>query len=115
MQFARQRDASKIGFAVLNCHLQRWGYVLNDGKYETSHLNQLGFKLVPRNAFNALLAKGCAEPGHQGGWSVDRSIDVASWDPAAMPTGLGRRRLYSTVAPGRSIALADRAGRGGCG
>ena len=29
-QFAKARDAGKAGFAVLNCHLQRWGYLLND-------------------------------------------------------------------------------------
>jgi leucyl/phenylalanyl-tRNA--protein transferase len=88
-QFSRQRDASKIGFAVLNCHLQRWGYVLNDGKFWTSHLSQLGFKLVPRDEFNALLAKGCAEPDRQGRWSVDPSLDVANWNPADPAYRLG--------------------------
>ncbi len=82
-QFSRQRDASKVGFATLNCHLQRWGYVLNDGKYLTGHLSQLGFTLVLRAAFNALLAKACREPGHDGRWSVDNRLDVAAWNPKA--------------------------------
>ncbi len=82
-QFGRQRDASKVGFATLNCHLQRWGYVLNDGKSLTGHLSQLGFTLVPRAAFNALLAKACREPGHDGRWSVDNRLDVAIWNPKA--------------------------------
>jgi leucyl/phenylalanyl-tRNA--protein transferase len=88
-QFTRQRDASKIGFAVLNCHLQRWGYLLNDGKHRTSYLNQLGFKLIPREEFNALLAKGCAEAGRQGRWAVDPSIDVAKWNPVDAAGQLG--------------------------
>jgi leucyl/phenylalanyl-tRNA--protein transferase len=89
-QFSRQRDASKIGFTVLNCHLQRWGYLLNDGKHWTGYLNQLGFKPIPRTAFNALLAKGCGAPGHQGPWVVDASTDVSRWDPAENATRLGR-------------------------
>ena len=47
-QFSRRRDASKVGFTTLNCHLQRWGFVLNDGKHLTGHLAPLGFTLVPR-------------------------------------------------------------------
>jgi leucyl/phenylalanyl-tRNA--protein transferase len=83
-QFARKRDASKVGFATLNCHLQRWGYVLNDGKLLTGHLSQMGFTLLPRVAFNALLAKACAEPGREGRWRVDPMLDVARWDPKAI-------------------------------
>ena len=41
--FARARDASKVGFIALNCHLQRWGYLLNDGKHLSGRLCQLGF------------------------------------------------------------------------
>ncbi len=83
LQFTRQRDASKVGFAVLNCHLQRWGYVLNDGKHLTGYLSQLGFSLVPRAAFNALLAKACQEPGREGQWFVEPGLDVARWEPKA--------------------------------
>ncbi len=83
-QFARRRDASKVGFATLNCHLQRWGYVLNDGKLLTGHLSQMGFTLIPRATFNALLAKACREKGREGRWAVDQSLDVARWNPKAM-------------------------------
>ena len=65
-QFSRKRDASKVGFATLNCHLQRWGFVLNDGKHLTGHLAQLGFTLIPRHSFNALLATACKEPSREG-------------------------------------------------
>lgn len=82
-QFTRERDASKVGFATLNCHLQRWGYVLNDGKQLTGHLSQMGFTLIPRPAFNALLAKACKKRGREGRWAVDHRIDVARWNPRA--------------------------------
>jgi leucyl/phenylalanyl-tRNA--protein transferase len=89
-QFARQRDASKVGFTVLNCHLQRWGYLLNDGKHWSGYLSQLGFKPIPRAAFNAWLAEGCEAAGKQGPWAVDTSIDVTQWRPAEGATPLGR-------------------------
>ncbi|MFQ5625530.1 MAG: leucyl/phenylalanyl-tRNA--protein transferase, partial [Methyloligellaceae bacterium] len=84
-QFSRQRDASKAGFATLNCHLQKWGFVLNDGKFHTGHLAQAGFELMPRGKFNALLARHCAAEGRQGPWTVDDTLDVANWDPKAGP------------------------------
>ncbi|MGZ5849741.1 MAG: leucyl/phenylalanyl-tRNA--protein transferase [Methyloceanibacter sp.] len=83
-QFARRRDASKVGFATLNCHLQRWGYVLNDGKLLNGHLSQMGFTLIRRGAFNALLAEACKEPGREGRWAVDQSADVARWNPRSV-------------------------------
>ena len=81
--FARQPDASKVGFVTLSCHLQKWGFVLNDGKRESGHLRSLGFTLIPRARFNALLAEACAEPGREGRWTVDETIDVSQWDPKA--------------------------------
>jgi leucyl/phenylalanyl-tRNA--protein transferase len=82
-QFTRQRDASKAGFATLNCHLQKWGYALNDGKFHTGHLAQAGFELMPRSQFNALLKRHCAREGKMGPWVVDGTLDVGNWEPAA--------------------------------
>ncbi len=82
-QFTRSRDASKVGFATLNCHLQKWGFVLNDGKFHTGHLAQAGFQLMPRSQFNALLARHCPQEGHDGPWAIDETLDVGSWDPKA--------------------------------
>lgn len=81
--FARQPDASKIGFITLSCHLQKWGFALNDGKRESGHLRRLGFTLIPRARFDALLGSACAAPGREGCWAVDKSIDVSRWDPKA--------------------------------
>ncbi|MEM8744007.1 MAG: leucyl/phenylalanyl-tRNA--protein transferase [Pseudomonadota bacterium] len=80
-QFARQRDASKVGFATLACHLQRWGFAFNDGKCHSNHLAQAGFQLIPRSQFNALLARYCSEDGDTGPWTVDENLDVGNWDP----------------------------------
>jgi leucyl/phenylalanyl-tRNA--protein transferase len=80
-QFSRRRDASKVGFTTLNCHLQRWGFVLNDGKHLTGHLAQLGFTQIPRHSFNALLAAACKAPCREGPWEVDQAIDIANWNP----------------------------------
>lgn len=82
--FAAARDASKVGFAALNCHLQRWGYLLNDGKHLSGRLCQLGFLPIERAAFNALLAIGCTGTGLDGPWAVDQSLNLAAWNPRAM-------------------------------
>lgn len=90
--FSRERDASKIGFITLSRHLQHWGFVLNDGKRMTGHLSQLGFTLVPRKAFNAVLATACRVPGQVGRWSVDDRLDIANWEPKAAS---GRDRHFA--------------------
>ena len=74
---------------MLNCHLQRWGYLLNDGKYWAGNLNQLGFKPIPRSEFNALLATACNAPDRQGPWVVDTSLNISEWNPAGAQPGLG--------------------------
>jgi len=91
--FSRERDASKIGFITLSRHLQHWGFVLNDGKRMTGHLSQLGFTLVPRKAFNAVLATACRVPGQVGRWSVDDRLDIANWEPKA-PAGRDRHLAH---------------------
>lgn len=82
-QFVRKRDASKVGFATLNRHLQHWGYVLNDGKHPTAHLTHVGFGPVSRNVFSAVLAEHACAPGKAGRWAADDLLDVGNWDPKA--------------------------------
>lgn len=81
-QFNLKRDAAKVGFAVLNCHLQQWGYVINDGKHFTRHLELVGMKLLPRAQFKAVLADVTKRPGNRGLWCVDPTLDVGNWKPA---------------------------------
>jgi leucyl/phenylalanyl-tRNA--protein transferase len=82
--FATARDASKVGFTALNCHLQRWGYLLNVGKHLSGRLCQLGFLPIERASLNALLAMDCTRTGQDRRWEVDRSLNLAAWNPKAM-------------------------------
>ena len=80
-QFSRERDTSKLGFATLNHHLEKWGFAANDGKDETPALAEVGFELMPRAAFEALLAKNAHINAQTGGkpgrWKVE-------WEPASI-------------------------------
>ena len=80
----RARDASKVGFVALNCHLQRWGYLMNDGKHLSGRLCQLGFLPVQRTTFDALLAMACTRTGQEGRWTADQTLNLAAWNPRAM-------------------------------
>jgi leucyl/phenylalanyl-tRNA---protein transferase len=96
------RDASKIGFVTLSCHLQHWGFALNDGKRMSGHLSQLGFTLIPKAAFNGLLAKACREPGRNGRWAIDETLDVSRWNPkipstAQVRPGMRRNNLIHSI------------------
>ncbi|MBI5111002.1 MAG: GNAT family N-acetyltransferase [Rhodovulum sp.] len=79
-QFSRETNTSKIGFAVLNWHLAHWGFTLDDGKWPTSPLLDMGFRTLPRAAFQARLATAAALPGKPGRWSVETDLKtVAAW------------------------------------
>lgn len=85
--FSRERDAANVGFVTLSCHLQHWGFKLNDGKRMGGHLSQLGFVVVPRFAFNGLLSKAILSPTRVGRWSVETGLDAARWNPKYAGTG----------------------------
>jgi leucyl/phenylalanyl-tRNA--protein transferase len=78
-QFSIVRDASKIAVATLHCHLAHWGFALRDAKWPTDHLKQLGFRLMPRDEFLAVLKAHAWKPGRVGRWAVDEALDVAAW------------------------------------
>lgn len=80
-QFARARDASKYASAYLMAHLSNWGYVVRDAKNPNSHLESLGFRLIPREEFRALLDRYGDSGGREGRWTIDPEIDVAAWRP----------------------------------
>jgi leucyl/phenylalanyl-tRNA--protein transferase len=82
--FATARDASKVGFTALNCHLQRWGYLLIVGKHLSGRLCQLGFLPIERASLNALLAMDCTRTGQDRRWEVDRCLNLAAWNPKSM-------------------------------
>lgn len=78
--FSREPSVSKIGLAVVNYHLNRWGFALNDGKTWSENLASQGFALMPRADFNAIAAQGdVVAPGR---WQMDAdAAEVAQWQP----------------------------------
>jgi leucyl/phenylalanyl-tRNA--protein transferase len=83
-QFSLEANTSKLGFTVLNWHLNEWGYLLNDGKKPTPTILDMGFRNVPRAEFVRLLADGTALGGKSGRWQIDAdAARVAGWEPAA--------------------------------
>jgi leucyl/phenylalanyl-tRNA--protein transferase len=81
-QFHTARDASKVGFAVLNRHLQAWGFAFNDGKHPTRYLASCGMTPATRTEFSQLTGTYCARPGRVGKWEVESSLLDDSWEPA---------------------------------
>lgn len=80
-QFSHESNASKMGFAALMYHLAQWGYVANDGKDPTPTLEEAGFKLISRAAFETILAEHGSAPAHTGPWTVSAALaDIAEWD-----------------------------------
>jgi len=82
-QFSHEPNTSKVGFSVLNWHLARWGYVLNDGKNATPTIVEMGFRMIPRIQLQLHLAlDGGDAGGRPGRWEVEASADVvAGWQP----------------------------------
>jgi leucyl/phenylalanyl-tRNA---protein transferase len=91
-QFHTARDASKIGFAVLNRHLQAWGFAFNDGKHPTRYLADCGMIPVARAEFSRLTAAHAADPGRPGRWEVDPALADDRWEPA-QATGVRMDRV----------------------
>jgi len=73
-QFSRESNTSKMGFATLNHHLAKWGFVLNDGKDFTPTIDAMGFRAIPRAEFEALLQEHAHGGGKLAPWSVDTDL-----------------------------------------
>jgi leucyl/phenylalanyl-tRNA---protein transferase len=81
-QFSHESNTSKIGFAALNWHLAHWGYVLNDGKWQTPTIAGMGFRMIPRDVFRLRLAAAAHDGGKAGRWQVETDLKtVADWQP----------------------------------
>jgi leucyl/phenylalanyl-tRNA--protein transferase len=83
-QFHTARDASKVGFAVLNRHLQAWSFALNDGKHPTRYLIDNGMVPIMRGEFSSLAETYGAQDGRVGAWTVEESMLDDKWEPAQM-------------------------------
>ena len=86
-QFHTVRDASKVGFAVLNRHLQSWGFALNDGKHPTRYLADCGMKPIIRDGIlrsDGVPLRRC--------WTC-RYLECRAWPSRRwLESGTGRRR-----------------------
>ncbi len=81
-QFSHEDNTSKLGFSVLNWHLAKWGYVLNDGKWATPTIIDMGFRMIPRAEFLRILGEDAGEGGKPGRWTVELPLaDIANWQP----------------------------------
>ncbi|MGH6734865.1 MAG: leucyl/phenylalanyl-tRNA--protein transferase [Methyloceanibacter sp.] len=96
---SRARTAAKVGLITLSCHLQHWGFVVNDGKRMSGALSQLGFMPIPRPAFNRLLAKACRDPSRSGKWAIDETLDVSRWNPKMPGSARARSGTRASILP----------------
>lgn len=84
-QFFVVRDASKVAFAVLNRHLQAWGYAFNEGKHPTRYLADCGMTPITREQLSELTTRLGAEGGRPGRWEIDPALLDDRWEPAQTP------------------------------
>ena len=81
-QFSLEANTSKLGFTVLNWHLAKWGYALNDGKWMTPTIREMGFRMIARGEFRRRLAAAAHGGGKAGRWRTEAdSGTVAEWQP----------------------------------
>jgi leucyl/phenylalanyl-tRNA--protein transferase len=81
-QFSRESNTSKMGFALFNWHLAKWGFLLNDGKDMTPTINEMNFRMIPRSELQAALDKGSMAMCRPGRWQCETDLkSVADWQP----------------------------------
>jgi leucyl/phenylalanyl-tRNA--protein transferase len=68
--FAQRPDASKVAFYHLHERLRAWNFSLIDCQMMNPHLESLGVKPMPREAFLALLEKNDLGQSRLGPWDT---------------------------------------------
>jgi Leucyl/phenylalanyl-tRNA protein transferase len=101
-QFSHEPNTSKIGFTVLNWHLQRWGYGFNDGRLMTPTCHDMGFRGIPRAEYLVRLAEAGRHPSKVGRWQTE--VDVATLANSLRLDHLPDKWDLSDPAPVRPIA-----------
>lgn len=74
--FARQPDASKIGFVRLVAQLRHWGIELIDAQVHTAHLERFGAVHWPRAHYLEHLTEAMRRPTRRGPWRFDDASDA---------------------------------------
>jgi leucyl/phenylalanyl-tRNA--protein transferase len=86
-QFSRESNTSKMGFTLLNWHLAKWGFLLNDGKDPTPTIDGMNFRMIPRGELQRALDKGKTEMCKPGRWECETDLaSVAEWQPESVKT-----------------------------
>ena len=80
-QFYHIPNASKCGYAVLNRHLQHWGFRINDAKRASPFMAQQGFREIPRHEYLKIVREAIREPCGPAHWEIDPGLDIAGWKP----------------------------------
>lgn len=79
--FSKENNTMKVACAYLNCHLQHWGYAINDVQVYSEHFRRLGYEDISRKKYLELLREMGSHDKLVETWSVDENIDVGSWIP----------------------------------
>lgn len=105
-QFSHESNTSKLGFTVLNWHLARWSFHLNDGKWPTPTMTEMGFRSIPRRAFIDQIAAAASVDARRGRWQVETDLKtIAAWEPGTtsgtsiIPAMPSERRLAHKAPP----------------
>jgi len=80
--FHRESNVGKLAYAYLNCHLQHWGYELQDAQAYSKHLERMGFEEIPRKEYARLLPRLVSAEKRLGKWIVDERLNVGEWIPS---------------------------------
>ncbi len=80
--FSSENNTMKIACAYLNCHLQHWGYLLNDVQAYGEHFHRMGYEEIPRNTYIKQLPDLISVEKRLGKWEVDDQLNVGQWIPS---------------------------------
>jgi len=69
--FSRVSDSSKVAFVALSKQLQQWGFKLIDCQVYTSHLENLGAKMISRKKFINLLKQYTPLSPSNNNWQIE--------------------------------------------
>jgi len=80
--FSLEKNVMHVAFIHLICHLQQWGYVLNDAQGYGGHLKLMGFEKIPRKQYVNRLQELANIDIRCEKWVVDDRLDVGNWIPS---------------------------------
>ncbi len=72
--FAKESNASKVGFITLVKYLIAKGYRLIDCQQETKHLKSLGGRSIPRKSFLEMVTENQEIPTTPGHWNTEEDL-----------------------------------------